>query len=67
MQINQEKPAFQPIFIKLETPEEAAALWDLVQGRRQYIGNGDGELTSISEVCSKLHNYFSDNKESLLP
>ncbi|MGZ5028980.1 MAG: hypothetical protein ACXWAT_06710 [Methylobacter sp.] len=67
MQISQEKPAFQVIHIKLETAEEAAALWDLVQARAAYAKTHGTELTSINEVCSKIHNYFNDNRESLLP
>lgn len=60
MQISQEQPAFQVIHIKLETAEEAAALWDLVQARAAYARTHGAELTGINQVCSELHNFFVD-------
>lgn len=61
MQITQEQPTFAPIFIKLETAEEAAALWDLVQARAAYVRTHGAEVTSINELCGTLHNYFNAN------
>lgn len=61
MQITQEQPTFTPIFIKLETAEEAAALWDLVQARAVYVRTHGAGVGSINELCGTLHNYFNAN------
>jgi hypothetical protein len=65
MKIARQKPAFELILITLESEEEVAALWDLAQSRLRYARSGE-DLTSISEFCAKLNNYFSDRKKSLL-
>lgn len=69
MEITEQIPTperqFKPIYIVLHSEEEAAALWDLVQARAAYARVNGAELTSINDVCSKLHNYFSENRAKL--